>query len=273
MSTVQKAPRALPAPKRLGQAVGVVQRGHLLVADLRVHPDQLGVVELVDERERVPDRGQQDVAAGLVGLRLDREAHVVALAHGVRRHHVERLGVPVERGADVLGGTRLGALPAAPGDEDVRPELGGQVDVVERLAQGEAAYVAVVVGERAVPEDGVGDEVGGDHGHHQSGLLQRPAQGSEVLLLLAGVGPEGEHVVVVERDAVGTEVREPVHRVGGRHRLADRAAEDVDALPAHRPQAERELVLACGAEPCPVGHVLLLRGVRFRSMTQQRRPI
>ena len=34
------------------------------------------------------------------------------------------------------------------------PQLGGQVDVLQRLAYGEPAYVAVVVGEAAVAEDG-----------------------------------------------------------------------------------------------------------------------
>ena len=36
-------------------------------------PDHLGLLELVDERERVADGRQEDVAARLVGLRLERE--------------------------------------------------------------------------------------------------------------------------------------------------------------------------------------------------------
>ena len=75
----------LAVPQRLGQAVGEVQAGHLLVPDLGVHAHQLGVLELVDERECVADRGQQDVAARLVGLRLDGEADVVALLEHVLR--------------------------------------------------------------------------------------------------------------------------------------------------------------------------------------------
>ena len=75
---------------------------------------------------------QQDVAAGLVGLGLDREAQVVALVEDVVAEDVERLLVAVERGLDVLGRPGLGALAAAPGHEDLRAELGGEVDVVER---------------------------------------------------------------------------------------------------------------------------------------------
>ena len=69
----------LAGPQRLGDAVGVVQPGHLLVADLRVQPDDVAVLELGDEGQRVPDRRQQDVAARLVRLGLDGEPDVVAL--------------------------------------------------------------------------------------------------------------------------------------------------------------------------------------------------
>ena len=63
----------LAVPQRLGDAVHVVQPGHLLVPDLGVDADHLVVLERRDERERVADRGQDDVAARLVRLRFDRE--------------------------------------------------------------------------------------------------------------------------------------------------------------------------------------------------------
>src|SRR4051794_34365127 len=78
----------LARPQGLREAVRVVQRGHLLVPDLGVHADQLGVLQLVDEGERVPDGRQQDVAARLVRLRLDGEPEVVALLEHVVTQHV-----------------------------------------------------------------------------------------------------------------------------------------------------------------------------------------
>ena len=69
----------LAVPQRLGDAVDEVQAGHLLVADLGVQADDLGVLQLVDERQRVADGRQEDVAAGLVRLGLEGEADVVAL--------------------------------------------------------------------------------------------------------------------------------------------------------------------------------------------------
>ena len=45
----------LAVPQRLGDAVHEVEVRHLLVADLGVDAEQLGVLQVVDERERVPD--------------------------------------------------------------------------------------------------------------------------------------------------------------------------------------------------------------------------
>ena len=100
-----------------------------------------------------PTRRQQDVAAGLVGLRLDREADVVALVGDVVAEQVHGLAVALERLADVLRGVVLGALAAAPHDERLRAELGGEVELAQHLAQREAAHGAVVRGEAAVLED------------------------------------------------------------------------------------------------------------------------
>ena len=52
-------------------------------------------------------------------------------------------------------------------------ELGGEVDVAQDLAQGEAADAAVVGGEAAVLEDRVAEQVGGDHRDDHAGGLQR----------------------------------------------------------------------------------------------------
>ena len=53
----------------------------------------------------MPDGRQQDVAARLVRLRLDREAEVVALLPDVGAEQVHRLLVPVERRVHVLRAT------------------------------------------------------------------------------------------------------------------------------------------------------------------------
>ena len=69
----------LALPQRLRDAVHEVEVGHLLVPDLRVEADHLGVLEGGDEAERVADGREQDVAAGLVGLGLEREAQARSL--------------------------------------------------------------------------------------------------------------------------------------------------------------------------------------------------
>ena len=63
--------------ERLADAVREVEAGHLLVRDLGVEADHLGVIERVDEGQHVAGRRQEDVAARLVGLGLERELEVV----------------------------------------------------------------------------------------------------------------------------------------------------------------------------------------------------
>jgi hypothetical protein len=69
--TVEVDVEELSMPERLSQAVGVVEPRQLLVTDLWVEPDHFGVLELIDEGQRVSDGGEKDVPARLVGLGLD----------------------------------------------------------------------------------------------------------------------------------------------------------------------------------------------------------
>jgi hypothetical protein len=83
--------------------VRVVQASHLLVADLGVQPDQFRVLQLADERQRVPRGRQQDVAARLVRLRLDGEPDLVTAIKDVLAQHVEGFLAAVQRRAHILG--------------------------------------------------------------------------------------------------------------------------------------------------------------------------
>ena len=231
----------LSVPHRLGDALREVQPGHLLVPDLGIEADPVGLLQVVDERDRMTDGGQQDVAPRLVRLGLQREPDVVALVADVAAEEVHRLLVAVQRGVHVLGATGLRALPAAPQDVRLRAELGGEVEVAQHLGQRVAADVAVVGGQPAVLEDGVAEQVGRGHLHAQAGLGQRLGEAGQ--LLLPG-GLVGHQVVVVEGDGRGTELGEPVHGLDRVQPRADGAAEDVDALPSHRPEAEAEPVVA-----------------------------
>ena len=70
------------------------------------------------------------------------------------------------------------ALATAPEDVGLRAELGGEVEVAQDLAQCVAAYGAVVAGERAVLEDGVGERVGRHHRDDHAGLRERVLEAS-----------------------------------------------------------------------------------------------
>jgi hypothetical protein len=80
---VQVDVKELAGPERLRHGVLEAEPGHGLVRNLRVHADHLRMLESLDEGERVADRWQKDVAARLVRLRLDREAHLVATVEHV----------------------------------------------------------------------------------------------------------------------------------------------------------------------------------------------
>ena len=229
-----------------------VQPGHLLVPDLRVHADHVAVLEAGDESQRVADGRQQDVAAGLVGLRLDGEAETVAAVDGVLREHVDALAVAVQRRPDILGGIGLGALAAAPEHVGRRAQLGRQVHVAHHLAQRVPAYLPVVAGECAVLEHRVGEQVGGDHRHHQTGLVQRGAEPLDVLVARAAVAAERDQVVVVERDTGSAQRGQSVHGLDRVDRRAGRVTERVSGLPADGPEAEGELVGGGGSQ---VAHV------------------
>ena len=88
-----------------------------------------------------------------------RRAPGPAASHPVLPEEVEGLLVAVEGRAHVLRGAGLGTLATAPRDKGARPEVGSEVEVVQGLAEGEPAHVAVVVGEGAVTEDRVREEV------------------------------------------------------------------------------------------------------------------
>ena len=87
----------LARPQCLRDAVGEVQAGHLFVAGLRVQADDVTVLELGDEGQAMAHRGQEDIAAGFVGLRLKGDPHAVALVLDVARGGIHALLHAVQR--------------------------------------------------------------------------------------------------------------------------------------------------------------------------------
>src|SRR5690606_20754624 len=92
--------------------------------------------------------------------------------------------IAVHRGTHVLGRVRLAALTTAPQHVRRRAEFGRKIHVAHHLAQREPTDVTVVAGERTVLEHGVGEQVGGGHRHHESGLVERRPEPADPLLAL-----------------------------------------------------------------------------------------
>ena len=233
----------LAVPQRLGDPVVEVQVGHLLMTDLGVESHHVGSLELVDEGEGVPDGGQKDVAPGLVRLRLEREAQVVALLHHVLAQEVEGLLVAIEGDAYVLGRVGVGALPTAPAHERLGSELGGDVEVGHHLADGVTTHHPVVGGERTLPEHRVVEEVGRGHRAHDARLVERRLEPVDAPPPLTVALAWTEQIVVVERHAPHAELAHLLHEIDRIGPATGRVAERVTALMADGPEAEREPVL------------------------------
>ena len=238
----------LLGPQRLRDGVVERQARHRLVRELRVEPDQLRPFEALDERERVPDRRQEDVASRLVRLRFERKPRVVAAIAHVRATEIDGLLVPVERGADIFRGVRFRTLTPTPHDVDGRAQLDAEIDRIERLRDCVAANRRVVRRERAFLEDGVREEIRRRHRHfHAGGVESSPKPLHDLLAFRRG--RTGRHeVVVMEAHAVGAEIGEMVDGIDRVERWPGFVAERVAAAIAHRPQPKGEVVSGCGRE-------------------------
>src|SRR5690606_41841533 len=89
---------------------------------------------------------------------------------------VDRLAEALDGLHRVLGGVDLGALAAAPQDEDLAAQLSREVDGLHRLADRVAADLRHVAGERAILEDGVEEEGDRAHDELKARLLQRRSE-------------------------------------------------------------------------------------------------
>ncbi|MBG9885071.1 hypothetical protein ABE10_00415 [Bacillus toyonensis] len=192
--------------------------------------------------------GQEDVAARLVRLRLDRETDVVPAVGDVGGEQVHRLAVALQGEAHVLRRVILRPLAPAPHDERPGPELGGEVEVAQRLSQCEPSDRAVVRREPAVLEHGGGEQVGRHHRDAQSGTGERALETVDLLPALGIGGAEGEEVVVVEGQTVRAELGQPLDDVDHIERGTGRTAERIGAGVADGPEPEGELVVEGGDE-------------------------
>ena len=183
---------SLPCHSAWAMPCDEVQPGHLLVPDLGVEADHLGVLERGDERQRVADRRQQDVAAGLVRLGLEREPQVVAAVDDVLGQQVQALAVAVERGADVLRGRRTPRPRGRPTSRtSVAPSSAARSMLRITLRSAKRRTSRSLLVNAAVLEDRVGEQVGRHHRHDQAGLVERLAEPVDVLGAAASSLPNG----------------------------------------------------------------------------------
>ena len=171
---VQVDVKELSRLERLRHAVREIEPGHRVVRDLGIEADHVRMIERVDEREHVADRRQEDVAARLVRLGLERELEVVALRSDVLAEEVERVAEPLERLLRILGGVRLDAFASAPEHVRLRAELHAEVDGAHRLLERVRAHARVVARERAVAEDRIAEQVRRRHRHVHAACSRAP---------------------------------------------------------------------------------------------------
>ena len=201
-----------------------------------------------------PTVGRNMSPRGSFGFGSRAMTQVVAAVADVRAAEVDGLGVAVEGGAHVLGRVGLHALAPAPHDVDLGAQLGAEVDGVERLGHRVAPHLRVVGGERAVLEHRAGVNrlvvaIGTFMPVSSRAWRKRFTMASRS----RGRRAEGHEVVVVEVDAVGAELGQPVHRLDRVERRPHLVAERIAARVADGPQTEGEVVLGLGLELGAVG--------------------
>ena len=128
----------------------------------------------------------------------------------------------------------------------VGSQLGPEVDGVERLGHRHPAHGGVVGGERTLLEDRTREQVGRGHGHLEPGLVEGLAEALDDGLAFGGRRTPGHQVVVVEADAVGAEVGQPVDGVDGIEGRPGFVPERIAPGVSDRPEAEGEVVVRGG---------------------------
>ena len=200
------------------------EAGHRLVRDLRVDADHVRPLQRRDEVQRVADRRQEHVAARLVRLRLQREAHAVALrrrrSRTARRSprgsgRARRAG-PSRRPSRCLRGRPRTRTPRRPAP---RPRSIARIALPIAARRTRRSFD----GERAVLEHRLPEQVRRRHADAQAGLLQRGLEAGDDAVALGRGGAVGTRSSSCRLDAPGAELGEPADRVDRVERLAGRA--------------------------------------------------
>ena len=181
--------------------------------------------------------------ARLVRLRLEREAHVVALIAHMAAEEVERLAEALESVDRRLGRPDFAAFPSAPEHIHRRPELSPEIDRTHRLLDRESPHGGIVGREGAVLEDRVREQVRRRHRHADAAVVERRAEAPDDRVALGRRRAERHEVVVVQADAVRSQRSELAHALHGVERGARRLAERVAPDVAHGPETEGEAML------------------------------
>ena len=219
----------------LGDRVGEVQACHVFVRDLGVDADHLGVFERLDEGKHRAGGGEEDVAARLVGLGLERELDLVPLVLHVAAQEIHRLAHPFQCVERVLPRVRFRSLPTAPENVDAGSQRDAQVDRVHRFLKRIGADFRIVARERAVAEGGIAEEIRGGHRHHEPGVRERLPEAGDDLPARRGRCVDRHEVVVVKVHAPRADFGEQAHDFDRRQRCAHRRAERVAARVADGP--------------------------------------
>ena len=125
-------------------------------------------------------------------------------------------------------------------------ERGGEGEVAKQLAEGEATHRAVGGGEATILEHRCAEQVGGHQRHDHPRVGQCLVEPVDLLLAL-GVGrAELEEIVIVEGQAVGTELGQPGDRFNDVEMGTRGCAERVASVVRDGPATDGERVVASG---------------------------
>ena len=192
-----------------------VQAGHLFVCHLRVDAHHLRMIKRGNKSQHVTGGGIIDIAARFVGFGFQGKLQIILLIQDIITQEVYRLSVALNGFHRVFTRIRFSALTPTPENVDFRSKFHAQVDGVHRLLESIRAHPGVVGCERAVFENGITKQVGGRHRDDQTGFLEGNLEVPDNAIPFGGGGVDRDQIVVVEVDAVCSDLRQQVSELDG----------------------------------------------------------
>src|SRR5438874_8139403 len=184
----------------LGYTMHEVESSHLLVCNLGIYPDDLGMIERWNEAEVMPCGGHVNVSARFVGFGFKRKLVAVASLDVVFAEIIYRFAQTLHGFVSTAARVSFNAFPAAPQDENFGAKFRAQIHGAHRLVDSICAYSRIIGGKGSIAKDRMEEERDGSHGHDDPMLFASLLEFANNSVALGRRGVNRDEIVVMEID-------------------------------------------------------------------------